>query len=476
MRVRSLTNRVLTIATLWAVIALVVIAFIITTLYRQGTERGFKEVLRAQLYNVVNSVTIDEEGRLAGNPQFGDLRYSQPQTGWYWIVDPIDEPTMRRLASISIAGSDLPIVPTSQAPFDALYERFYEVEDSVGNEVLVAETEVQLDEAGRAARFRVTGNHAAVDEDVRAFTQRLTIAFVIFGLGSLAANAGAILFGLRPLDTVRQSLENIRNGKSAALEGAFPREIAPLATEVNALIESNRRVVERARMQVGNLAHSLKTPIAVLLNEARSMEPEHRELVAGQAEIMRSQVQSYLDRARIAAQKGSVLARANGRETLERLVRVMTRLNPTIDFELDLPSVPVWFGLEKQDLEEVAGNLLENAAKFARSRIIVTVRRVEPSETVTGGDGDASNTVRPERWLLLRIEDDGPGLSDDDIVEAMKRGRRLDESKPGTGLGLSIVLEIAREYGGTVQLKRGGLGGVEANVTLPALRSQPADI
>jgi signal transduction histidine kinase len=476
MRVRSLTNRVLTIATVWAVIALVVIAVIITTLYRQGTERGFKEVLRAQLYNVVNSVTIDEEGRLAGNPQFGDLRYAQPQTGWYWIVDPIDEPEMRRLASISIAGTDLPIVPTSEAPFDALYERFYEVEDAAGNEVLVAETEVQLDEAGRAARFRVTGNHAAVDEDVRAFTQRLAIAFVVFGLGSLAANAGAILFGLRPLDTVRQSLENIRTGKSASLEGAFPREIAPLATEVNALIESNRRVVERARMQVGNLAHSLKTPIAVLLNEARAMEPEHRDLVAGQAEIMRSQVQSYLDRARIAAQKGSVLARANGQETLERLVRVMQRLNPQIDFELDLPPSPTWFGLEKQDLEEIAGNLLENAAKFARTTIVVTVRRTEPPAETGDGDPASAAPIRPERWLLLRIEDDGPGLSEDDIVEAMKRGRRLDETKPGTGLGLSIVLEIAREYGGTVQLKRGILGGVEANVMLPALRSQPADL
>jgi signal transduction histidine kinase len=471
-KVRSLTNRVLTIATLWAVIALVVIAFIISTLYRQGTERGFKEVLRAQLYNVVNSVSISAEGRLEGNPQFGDLRYAQPQTGWYWIVDPLGEDSAR-LASVSIGGRDLPIPDTTEVPFDTFYERAYEVADPYGNTVLVVETEVELDEARRAARFRVTGNLEAVEEDVSAFTQSLAIAFLIFGLGSLAANAGAILIGLRPLDTVRQSLENIRNGKSTALEGQFPREIAPLAGEVNALIEGNRRVVDRARMQVGNLAHSLKTPIAVLLNEARRMGPEHAELVRGQAVTMQNQVQTYLNRARIAAQAGSVLARAEAHGVLERLLRVMQRLNPGLRFELDAAPRAFWFAMEQQDIEEVAGNLLENAAKFARDTIRVTV--VQTAPPASAPDAARVPTLKDERWLNLVIEDDGPGLEEEEIVEAMKRGSRLDESKPGTGLGLSIVLEIAREYGGMVKLDRGTLGGLRATVTLPSVRREATE-
>ncbi|WP_099865107.1 ATP-binding protein [Pararhizobium haloflavum] len=463
-KVSSLTARVLTISSVWAVIALVAIGIIITTLYRQGTERGFREVLRAQLYNVVNSVWINREGRLRGEPQFGDLRYSQPQTGWYWIVDPLDGEEQRRLASVSIGGRELEVPSVSEVPFNALYERFYEMEDPFGNEILVVETEVELNDEGRAARFRVTGNHSAVDDDVAAFTQRLVVALIIFGLGSLAANVGGILIGLKPLDSVRRSLENIRNGKSTSLEGEFPREIAPLAGEVNALIETNRRVVDRARMQVGNLAHSLKTPLAVLLNESREMKKEHQVLVSGQVKTMQNQVQTYLDRARIVAQKGSILARVKARPALDRLIRVMQRLNPDLDFRLVITPDGSWLAMEQQDLEEIVGNLLDNAAKFARRTVRVTLTQAEvPPEAKV-------NPTSEGLWMLLSVEDDGPGLDDGEIVEAMKRGRRLDESKPGTGLGLSIVLEVAREYHGAVALDRSQLGGLRAAVTLPALR------
>lgn len=464
-KVRSLTARVLTISTLWFVIALVVIGVIITALYRQGTERAFRELLRAQLYNVVNSVWVNREGLLRGEPEFGDLRYSQPETGWYWIVDPIDDGTNRRLASVSIGGRDLEIPSVADVPFNEYYERIYEVTDPFGNEVLVVETEVELNDRGNAARFRVTGNHAVVDEDVARFRHNVIIALTLFGLGSVAANVGALLFALRPLDSVRRALEKIRNGTSVALEGEFPREIAPLAGEVNALIESNRRIVDRARMQVGNLAHSLKTPLAVLINESRRMDKDHAALVSGQAEAMQNQVQTYLDRARIAAQKGSVLARVEARPAMERLVRVMQRLNPDLAFTLEADGLRS-IAVEQQDLEEIAGNLLENAAKFAKSAVRVAVDEAA---------SDAEQGLSSERYAVLAIEDDGPGLASDQIDEAMKRGSRLDETKPGTGLGLSIVQEIAREYNGRIELDRSGLGGLRARVWLPAVTEDPLD-
>lgn len=464
-KVRSLTARVLTVSTLWFVIALVVIGVIITTLYRQGTERAFRELLRAQLYNVVNSVWVNREGLLRGEPEFGDLRYSQPETGWYWIVDPIDDGTNRRLASISIGGRDLDIPSVAEVPFNEFYERIYEVADPFGNEVLVVETEVELNDRGNAARFRVTGNHAVVEQDVARFRHNVIIALTLFGLGSLAANVGALLFALRPLDSVRRALEKIRNGTSGALEGEFPREIAPLASEVNALIESNRRIIDRARMQVGNLAHSLKTPLAVLINESHRMDKDHAALVSGQAEAMQNQVQTYLDRARIAAQKGSVLARVEVRPAMERLVRVMQRLNPDLEFTLESAG-PRSIAVEQQDLEEIAGNLLENAANFARQAVRVVIREAAPAV-----EGDSL----PERQAVVVIEDDGPGLAPDQIDDAMKRGNRLDESKPGTGLGLSIVQEIAREYNGRVQLDRSELGGLRVRVWLPAVVEEEAN-
>lgn len=459
MAIRSLTARVLAVSTVWAVVALVVIGVVISALYRQGSERGFKDLLRAQLFNVVNSISVNEKTVLAGSPQLGDLRFSQPQTGWYWIVDPIGEFDTPPLISTSLGNAKLPIASVDEVPFDTGYVRFYTTKDPFGNEVEVAETEVVLDIQGHTARFRVAGNRDVLEADVNRFTRNLTIALSIFGLGGLGMNALTILFGLRPLDQVRRSLEKIRAGESERLDGAFPREIQPLANEVNALIDSNRRIVERARMQVGNLAHSLKTPIAVLLNEARVLEASHGELVRTQVDAMQMQVQSYLSRARIAAQRESVLARTEAQPALERLVRVMRKLNPEKEVHLSINPSGLVLAMELQDVEETVGNLLENAARHAKGEVWLNVRPATNEE-------HAKETGR--QWIVLDVDDDGAGLDPDQIALAMKRGKRLDESKPGTGLGLSIVSEIVREYQGTLTLSRRDEGGLRAELVLPA--------
>ncbi|MBB3978634.1 signal transduction histidine kinase [Rhizobium azooxidifex] len=464
---RSLTFRVLLLASLWSAVALVVIALVISTLYRRSAEGAFRDLLRAQLYNVINSVSTDESFQLTGSPQLGDLRFSQPQTGWYWIVEPIgDNFPSEPMSSTSLGYGSIPIPDTETIPFDTRYERYYTTEDTFGNRVEVVETEVVLDQDGRTARFRIAGNRNVLEDDIRAFSRNLYLALAGFGFGSLCLNAVAILIGLKPLDHVRKALEQIRAGQAEQLSGTFPREIQPLASEVNALIDSNRRIIERARMQVGNLAHSLKTPIAVLLNEARVLSPSHGELVRTQAEAMQSQVQSYLNRARIAAQRESVLARTEAGPVLQRLARVMRRLNVDIDFPVSIEPEDLMVAMEQQDLEEVVGNLLENAARYARNT--VAIRAMLAPDVAEGGD------AQRRRWVLLEVEDNGPGLEPDQIQEALKRGRRLDESKPGTGLGLSIVREITSEYQGTLTLARGPLGGLLARLTLPAVAKDVA--
>ena len=466
-RSRSLTFRVLLLATLWAAVALIVIAVVISTLYRQSAEKSFRDLLRAQLYNVINSVSADENTRLSGTPQLGDLRFFQPQSGWYWIVEPIGGSlASETLTSASLGTGSIPILDTDSIPFDTRYERFYTTIDSFGNEVEVGETEVVLDDEGRTARFRVVGNRNVLEADIDDFSGSLYLALAGFGVGSLLLNAAAILIGLRPLDHARKGLEKIRAGESEQLDGDFPREIQPLASEVNALIDSNRRIVERARMQVGNLAHSLKTPIAVLLNESRLLAAPQGDLVRTQAEAMQGQVQSYLNRARIAAQRESVLARTEAQPVLERLVRVMRRLNVDKRFPLSVDPPGLVLAMEQQDVEETVGNLLENAARYARTTIAIRASVAPPH--VRGSD-DAR-----KGWVVIEVEDDGPGLEPDQIREAMKRGKRLDESKPGTGLGLSIVSEIASEYQGTFGLSRGSAGGLLARLVLPAVTKDVA--
>lgn len=478
-RFRSLTVRVLLYTTLWAVIGLVIIGFVISGLYARGAERNLRDLLRTQLYSVVNSISINPQDKsLQGDPPMNDLAFQQPGSGWYWEAIPLGDYKTDKRASDNMAGVEVATPPNSEIPFNARFERYYAAHDSAGNDVRVAEAEISMEEdtgeevsdltqddtadsVYRSVRFRMIGNNAVIEEDVGQFNRSLFFALALFGAGSLALNALVILIGLRPLDSVRKSLMAIRDGHAERLDDDLPREIQPMAQEVNALIESNRRVVERARMQVGNLAHSLKTPIAVLLNDADQMQAPHGDLVRSQAEIMRGQVQSYLNRARIAAQRDSILARTEAEPVLDRLVRVMRKLNPEIEFSLSVQPKTLRLGMEAQDVEETIGNLIENAARFARKRIVI--------EAAPAPSGVAGEDPMRRNWARIVIDDDGPGLEPDQIKEAMKRGRRLDESKPGTGLGLSIVSEIVSEYKGVLELSRAPSGGLRAELVLPAI-------
>ncbi|WP_309084090.1 ATP-binding protein [Chelativorans sp.] len=449
---RTLTFRVVAFSSIWAIIALVVIATVISALFRQVSERGFDNVLSAHLFNLIASVSATEDGRLVGSPNLGDLRFSEPLSGWYWSVEPASEALRNRLQSPSLV---MPVAsPSAEAvPFDRGFRRKYLAEGPGGEQIEALEAEIVLDQIDRIARFRVMGNRSELEQEIADFAGRLFAYLAIFGLGMIAINVFAILLALKPLGSIRLALANIRSGTAERLSGDFPREIAPLAEETNALIESNRRIIERARTQVGNLAHSLKTPLAVLMNEGRALGGEKGILIASQAEAMQKQIDHYLQRARAAAQRNTLASRSPVNETLARLARVAEKLNPDKRLHLELPRAEVVFAGEREDLEEITGNLVENAMKWASGRVVLSL---DP----TGGAG--------ERRFRIIIEDDGPGIPEEQARQALKRGRRLDESKPGTGLGLAIVADLVKEYGGTLALERSPLGGLRAEVSLPS--------
>ncbi len=444
---RSLAFRVIAFSTVWAMVALVVIATIISTLFRQASERGFESLLTAHLFNLIGSVGVSEEGRLEGAPNLGDLRFTVPRSGWYWSVEPVSESLTGSIGSLSLTGP-IPSPRIDEVPFNEDFQRSYITEGLSGEALEVFESEFVLDAENRVARFRVMGNRTELESDIGDFETQLYLSLLVFGFGMIAINAIAILIGLRPLSRVRQALAEIRAGAAQRLDGAFPAEIAPLADETNALIENNRRIVERSRTQVGNLAHSLKTPLAVMTNEARTIGGAKGGLIADQAAAMRQQVEHYLQRARMAAQRDTVVFRTPVGPTLERMVRVVGKLNPHMKMRLMLPDEEIVFAGEREDLEEVVGNLLENAMKWGRNSVTL---RVSPA---------------PERSFVLVVEDDGPGIPEEKAREALMRGRRLDETKPGTGLGLAIVADMVKEYGGRLELSRASLGGLKVSVTL----------
>ncbi len=445
----SLAVRVVALSSLWAIAAFIVVGGLISSFYRQTAEAGFEAVVRAQLFNLVNTVAVSETGALSGSPDLGDLSYSQPLSGWYWEVLPASDNTSGRLASFSLGPGEIAAPTTAESPFDGQYRRSYEAPGLDGETVYVEEAEVVLDGDNHAARFRVMGNADVVAADVARFNRSLSIYLGGFGASSILINALAILYGLSPLRRVRQALGEVRAGRSERLSGRLPVEVQPLAAEVNALIDSNRRIVERARTQVGNLAHSLKTPIAVLTNEAASIGGEHGRLVAEQSERMRVQVQHYLDRARLAALGQGAVIRTPVMPSLERVAKVVSRLNPSLDLSLSSDMDGAVFAGEREDFEEMIGNLVENAAKWAAGRVEVRLH-------AEGNDR-----------FRVTIDDDGPGLSPEEQAEATKRGRRLDEAKPGSGLGLSIVADTVLQYRGEFRLGNAPIGGLRAELLLP---------
>jgi len=442
----TLAFRLFLLSTLTALIGVVVVAFVISADYRKYSEDRLRDVLVANVFNLMSTFEVDADGKLMGVPELGDSRYGLFDSGWYWSVENIDDDT-NRIASISLADRKISVPVESK--FDDTFQRNFEVKDETGQMLLGHEAQVFLGEGNNLYSFLITANKSTIDDEINDFRNRLALILSVFAFSIVLATYLAVKFSLRPLSHATQMLGDIRSGKAQRIDGKYPEEIQPFISETNALIDSNNTIVERARTQVGNLAHSLKTPLAVMQNELPMIKGQRGKLFAEQMHTMRQQVQVYLDRARISARSATAIASTPLVPVLEKLENVVGKLNPRIDISGSFEKADgVVFEGEKHDLQEIFGNLIENAAKYAS-----TTARM--SATYKNG------------LITVIIEDDGPGMSKQDIEKAKQRGGRIDEGKTGWGLGLSIVRDIVDEYDGAFELGKSRLGGLKSKVILP---------
>jgi signal transduction histidine kinase len=322
----------------------------------------------------------------------------------------------------------------------------------------VVERAVDLGEEGHYV-VSVAGDAAEIIDEVRAFDRALTATFVILAAVLLLTTMFQVRFGLAPLKRISAGLAAIRSGTAERLEGDFPVEIAPLARETNALIDANKEIVERARTHVGNLAHALKTPLSVIVNEAQARPGDPlADKVKEQADIMRDQVARHLERARIAARATMVGSVTDVTPVIVALARTMEKIHRDRGIAIDVHADDnARFRGERPDLEEMVGNLVDNACKWASSQVLIEVLVEPPAQPGTG----------PR--LRILVDDDGRGLSAAERAQVSRRGQRLDESKPGSGLGLSIVVDLAALYGGTLSLDDAPIGGLRAELMLPGV-------
>ena len=451
----SLGARLFISAVICCALVLMLAGFGLTTFYRRSAERGFDERLSVYIKELVADLAAPPEAERQAIGDLGEPRFDLPLSGWYWQIIRLDgeRPVVR--TSRSLVGGQLPKLldkAALQPNARGLRETYFSGPDD--RQLRILEREIDVGEDGR---FTV-GVAAPADEiegDIRDFRFALTLTFLFLGLALVASTIVQVRYGLRPLVRLRSAVGTVRKGESARIDGRYPPDLAPLANELNQLIDTNREILERARTQVGNLAHALKTPLSVMQNEAESASGPLSQTVRHQTAVMRDQVQYYLDRARAAALSGALGGATEIAPSLDALIRTFRRIaqDRDIDATHDV-AASLRFRGEKQDLEEMLGNLLDNAFKWTRTRVRVGLAPA----------GDA-----PEGRLALLIDDDGPGLPEEAMAEVLKRGRRLDEATPGSGLGLSIVEDLAKLYGGGLSLEHSPLGGLRARLVLPAV-------
>ena len=437
-------------------LGLLIGGLLLSGVFRTSVQSDFDARLQFDLQGMIAAAEPGPAGQVSLQGRFTDPRFERVYSGWYWQITPArsgpqsDAQISRSLWDHTIKFAE-PASPTALRWGHTVGPEGQPLRYVAQHvEFPIADTPQTNDSRGYT--FMVAGDATQMENEIARFNGTLLWSFAILGLGLLAGIFLQVRVGLIPLRRVSEALARIRNGEARRLDGNFPAEIAPLAAELNSLIEHDAEVVARARTHVSNLAHFLKTPLSVIASETSAQPGPLADAVSRQVTAMRRQIDHYLARARAAGAVNAIGSRTVIASVLSDLARVLKRIHAErpIEIDVDCPA-DIAFRGEKQDLEEMSGNLIDNAFKWAASRVSVTVR------------AGAGATVE------IRVGDDGPGLNAEERAHVGERGERLDESVPGSGLGLAIVRDVARLYGGAMSLGESPLGGLEVLLILPRI-------
>ena len=443
------------IASLWIVVLLAIGGFALDSVLSQAFTRNFDARLEYVLSAMIVSAELDQDGEVRFIRQPADQRFLEPYSGFYWQVSGGGREPFR---SRSLWDRALP-VGEPHADFEI---HSYNEDDWAEGPLRILERDAILPESDTPFRFQVASSRAVLDEQIAELRRTLVRSFALLGLGLIALAALQATYGLWPLRRVREAITDVRTGRQARVDETLPREIEPLVVELNNLLDHNERQAEEARRHAGNLAHALKTPLTVIQNEAEAESGDLPAIVMREARVMRRQVDHHLARARAVGRRGVGQSRSPVWTALQSVERAVRHLhdNVTIDIAGARDAV---VAIERQDLDELLGNLIENAAKYGGGRVFVTVE-MRPRQ---------AESVRD--FVDILVEDDGPGIPEAERATIFGRGARLDTNKPGTGLGLAIVRDVAAIYGGSVALEESeDLGGLLVCLSLPAAGSETA--
>lgn len=447
----SLTRRMIVVAAVWISILLAVGGFALNRLLTDSLVRNFDESLELVLRSMIGSSEIGTVGEIRFSRPPADQRFIESYSGSYFQISPLPGadgkvPDVEDYPSRSLWDRRLAVSP---ADLRNTGTRKYDSYQFPGEPLRIVERDVIIPGSPVRWRYQVAQSRENLDAQLMELRTTLTWSFVVLGLGLVMLAALQTFYGLWPLRRVRSEVVAIRSGAKTRIPDDFPDEIQPLTQEINQLLAHNEEQAEEARRHAGNLAHALKTPLTVITNAATARDPELHDTVCREATTMRRQVDHHLARARAIGRRASAQARAPVWESLQAVQRAVSRIHDraTVDIAGDKAAE---VRVERQDLDEMLGNLVENAAKYGSGRVFVTVEKSAP-------------------FVDILVEDDGPGIPEEQRDQLFTRGKRLDTTgKPGTGLGLAIVRDVAEIYGGRITLEESeDLGGLLARLSLP---------
>ncbi len=438
----SISRRMIVIAALWISLLLIGGGVALDRVLADAITRNFDDGMNYVLTAMIAASEIGPDGEVLFNRELADQRFLEPSSGLYYQVSARGHEDWR---SRSLWDRALKV----PAEHNDRQLHVYDSKQFPGEDLRIMERTVVLPGSNTRWLFMVAQAREGLDGQIRTLRSTLFKSFALLALGLFVLATLQTIYGLLPLRKVRYEIVRMRDGLKSRVTEPMPAEVLPMVEELNALLAHNERQAEEARTHAGNLAHALKTPLTVIMNAATAQAPDLGETVVREATTMRRQVDHHLARARAVGRRGATQSRAEVWASLTAVERAVQRLYPEARVDMDGDKIAA-VRVERQDLDEMLGNLIENAAKYGGGSVFATVGRV-------GG------------MVEILVEDDGMGIPENDRVRIFDRGVRLDSGKPGTGLGLAIVRDVAEIYGGTVTLEESeDLGGLLARLQLPA--------
>ena len=452
MKTGSLRLRLLAGTLAWMLLAIVLVGWGLRALFQDHVTQQLQTQLVMQLDHLSASVDWDPPGSVNVGSMAADPRLAQPLSGLYWQIDRLGTAPQAAVARSRSLWDQVLRLPAAPASYPTSGYSVLPLHDAQGHELLAVARTLQLPEDDAPLlRLVAAGDKALLAEPLQRFTRILLMALGLLALGLALAVVVQLQLALRPLELMRARLAAVRSGAAGQLEGSFPNELQPLVNEFNHVLQENADMVQRARTQAGNLAHAVHTPLSILANAAAQEETPLARLLQEQVATARRQVDYHLARARAAAAVRATGLRTPVLPPLHALLRTMQRLHAerNLSFELAPQTQDLAFRGEEQDLYELLGNLIDNAGKSARQRVVVDVQLSQGQ-------------------LCVTVDDDGLGIPEAEREHMFERGVQLDEQRPGSGLGLDIVRALAETYGGSVQAQASPLGGARLRLRLPA--------